>query len=335
MDDCQLPRAGLLFGSWLARRGVLHSRFVLAWVMAGPALLFLVSSSSPASAACSATVTSLSYGSFNVPNGAAVDTTATVNISCSEPGSASSRICVSINDPSIPMTSGGNSLAQNIYKDAARTALFGSYVSSPSGGSEITISGSGSGTVTLYGRVPVNQNVPAGSYSVTMPATNIIVASKASLAVSCQDITNQNASGVTITNLALTASATAQASCSVTATNMDFGSNGFLTTAKDATSSISLRCTINQPFTVGLNGGNASASNPTQRKMSKGAEQITYGLYRDAGRTQPWGSTINTDTAAGTGSGTSQSLTVYGRVPAQATPSPGTYSDTVVVTVTY
>jgi spore coat protein U-like protein len=38
---------------------------------------------------------------------------------------------------------------------------------------------------------------------------------------------------------------------------------------------------------------------------------------------------------SGTGSGSGQALTVYGRVGSQTTPSPGAYSDSVVVTVTY
>ena len=92
---------------------------------------------------------------------------------------------------------------------------------------------------------------------------------------------------------------------------------------------------MSAPYTVALNGGNDAATDPTLRKMSKGAEKITYGLYRDAARTQPWGSTSGTNTVAGTGSGLAQSLTVYGRVPVQATPSPGAYADTIVVTLTY
>ena len=40
-------------------------------------------------------------------------------------------------------------------------------------------------------------------------------------------------------------------------------------------------------------------------------------------------------TLGGTGTAATQSIPVYGRVPAQATPPPGTYSDTVVATVTY
>jgi spore coat protein U-like protein len=69
--------------------------------------------------------------------------------------------------------------------------------------------------------------------------------------------------------------------------------------------------------------------------MSQASQNITYGLYRDSARAQPWGDSAGTNTAAGTGSGLAQTVTVYGRVPAQTTPSPGTYSDTVVVTISY
>ncbi len=66
-----------------------------------------------------------------------------------------------------------------------------------------------------------------------------------------------------------------------------------------------------------------------------GGATIGYTLYRDAARTQLWGTTTGADTFAGTGAGVAQSVTVYGRVPAQATPAPGVYADTVNVTVTY
>jgi len=38
---------------------------------------------------------------------------------------------------------------------------------------------------------------------------------------------------------------------------------------------------------------------------------------------------------AGTGTGAAQNLTVYGRIPASQFPGAGSYSDTVVVTLTY
>ena len=51
--------------------------------------------------------------------------------------------------------------------------------------------------------------------------------------------------------------------------------------------------------------------------------------------TQPGAFPFGTNTLAGTGTGLAQSATVYGRIPPQATPSPGTYNDTIVVTLTY
>ena len=67
-----------------------------------------------------------------------------------------------------------------------------------------------------------------------------------------------------------------------------------------------------------------------------GANSVTYGLYKDAARSTGWGSSIvSGETVSGTGTGSAQALTVYGRVPPQSTPPPGTYSDVVVVTVTY
>jgi spore coat protein U-like protein len=62
---------------------------------------------------------------------------------------------------------------------------------------------------------------------------------------------------------------------------------------------------------------------------------VTYGLYRDAARSLAWGATTGVNTASGTGTGTTQTLTVYGRVAPQTTPKAGTYTDTIVATVTY
>ena len=69
--------------------------------------------------------------------------------------------------------------------------------------------------------------------------------------------------------------------------------------------------------------------------MTKGSESVLYGLYRDNSRAQPWGSTNGADTVSGTGNGFAQPNSVFGRVSAQATPSPGVYQDTVVATVNY
>ncbi|MBY8917086.1 spore coat U domain-containing protein [Nitratireductor sp. L1-7-SE] len=127
------------------------------------------------------------------------------------------------------------------------------------------------------------------------------------------------------------------AECLVTsATDLDFGTEGIIASNIDQTSTISVQCTDGTPYNVGLGAGAGSGATVTNRLMTGPASAtIGYALYRDSGRTQNWGETVGTDTVAGTGNGNVQAITVYGRVPAQATPGVGTYTDSVTVTVTY
>ena len=131
--------------------------------------------------------------------------------------------------------------------------------------------------------------------------------------------------------------------CNVSTQAVDFGNASLLTGNIDATGTISARCTNGSPFSIGLdNGANASSG---QRRMRRGATSsyVSYNLYTDSGRSSAW-STSGSGTVCsgganscvlGTGDATSHDFTVYGRVPAQASPAPGLYSDAVVVTVTY
>ena len=121
----------------------------------------------------------------------------------------------------------------------------------------------------------------------------------------------------------------------VSATTVNFGSQGILSSNKDAQGTLTVQCSSTLPYTVSLDGGSSSATDPTLRKMTFSGSNITYGLYRDAARSLPWGNTVGVNTTSGTGTGLSQAQTVYGRVAAQTTPKPGAYSDTIVVTVGY
>jgi spore coat protein U-like protein len=128
-----------------------------------------------------------------------------------------------------------------------------------------------------------------------------------------------------------------QAECKLTSTtDLAFGTTGVIQTAVNATGTIGVQCTNTTPYNIGLNAGTGSGATVSARKMTSGSgSTITYDIYRDTARTQVWGDTVNSNTLAGTGNGAVQTHTVYGRVPAQATPAPGSYSDTVTVTVTY
>ena len=117
-------------------------------------------------------------------------------------------------------------------------------------------------------------------------------------------------------------------------TDLDFGTSGLLNAAVDATATISLRCTENASYDIGLDGG--GTGDTSARQMSDGSgNTVDYQMYQDAARTVAWGNVVGTDTKSGTGTGVDDSHTIYGRVPAQATPPAGTYTDTVTVTVTY
>ncbi len=67
----------------------------------------------------------------------------------------------------------------------------------------------------------------------------------------------------------------------------------------------------------------------------QGGQLVQYELYRMCCQQSALGNTPGTDTVNGIGIGIMLNSTVYGRVPVQATPSAGTYNDTITVTVTY
>ena len=297
--------------------------------------------------ACTFTNTGLDWGNINLAAGTAFDLTGTFRATCTGIASRTVRVCPNFNNGSGGanangseryMLNGVNQLRYNIYRKAARTTVWGSrtWGKPPTPPTvDVALSGAGTGTTsqTIWARVLSGQTgLPAGAYSSVFSGTNTQIAYAYSTVGNC------NAIGLTnVTNVPFTAQATYGGACTVSATNLDFGSHGVLDTATNASNAVSVTCTSGTAYTVSLSGGDVAAVDPTQRMMSDAAdtEFITYGIYRDVARTLPWGSTIGTNTVAATGSGAAQAHTAYGRVPAQATPSPQTYTDTIVVTVTY
>ena len=128
--------------------------------------------------------------------------------------------------------------------------------------------------------------------------------------------------------------ATATTTFSVTATNLAFGA--YTTAQVDNTSTISVTCTKGTTYNVGLDAGTSAGATVTTRKMTgPGGDTLAYALYQDSARTINWGNTVSTDTVIGTGNGSAQTLTVYGRVPAGQFVTPGAYTDTITATITY
>jgi spore coat protein U-like protein len=129
---------------------------------------------------------------------------------------------------------------------------------------------------------------------------------------------------------------TIAASCGiVSAPTLTFTNPGALTANVDAQSTLVVQCTNTTPYNIGLDAGAGSGATVTTRKMTSGGVTVSYSLYTDINRTTVWGNTVGTNTVSQTGNGQNQSFTIYGRAPPQNAPAPGTYTDTINVTVTY
>jgi len=136
------------------------------------------------------------------------------------------------------------------------------------------------------------------------------------------------------TSAAFTVTATVQTTCSIAANNLNFG--GYTGVQLDSTTTLTATCSNGVPYTVGLNAGVSTGATVTTRKMKgPGSDLLAYSLFRDAARTLNWGVTVGADTVAGTGTGTAQTLTVFGRIPASQFVGPGAYADTITATLTF
>lgn len=136
-------------------------------------------------------------------------------------------------------------------------------------------------------------------------------------------------------------SATVTSACNVTGALLNFGSSIDPLAAGvplDATATLTVTCTNTTPYSVALDAG-ANAGGAAvfgSRAMKSGANTLGYQLYLDNGRSSVWGDgTGGSSAASGTGSGSSQLLTIYGRVPQLSGVVPGSYTDTVTITITY
>jgi len=143
---------------------------------------------------------------------------------------------------------------------------------------------------------------------------------------------NVNAATAT-SSFAVSASVTAN--CTISAGTLAFGAyDPVVANASanlDQTSTISVACTKGATASVALdNGSNFSGG----RRMKSGTTDfLGYEMYSDSGRATVWNSTAPVAYTAT--SKAASSLTVYGRVAAGQDVPAGSYSDTVIATVTF
>jgi len=126
-------------------------------------------------------------------------------------------------------------------------------------------------------------------------------------------------------------------SATVAPTGVAFGA--FTQKATTGTISVIYTGTGNANVTLALSAGGSGSFGG--RKMSHGTATLTYNLYQDSAHTIIWGNgagggQILSDRVSFMGvSPLTKNYTVFGLLPAQGQTAPGTYLDTIVVTLTF
>ncbi len=149
------------------------------------------------------------------------------------------------------------------------------------------------------------------------------------------------ASASAATNTAdLAVSATVTTTCSISTTPLAFGNyDPVAGTLVDATATVTVACTQGATATVtlgqGAHAGGGSTNDAPVRRMTSGANALSYALYSDSGRQTVWGNSALTGVGYTAPSNAPNVMTVYGRIGANQNIPAGTYTDTVVATVTF
>ncbi|MEJ5989617.1 spore coat U domain-containing protein [Ramlibacter sp. PS3R-8] len=130
--------------------------------------------------------------------------------------------------------------------------------------------------------------------------------------------------------------------------SLGFGSYDFFSPApNDSLANVTVSCsrdggpqnnTLLMRVDQGLNGASVNARR--LRHTGGSGDTLAYGLYRDVGRTNAWGTTDSVDTLSvnlsiSNNSTALATFIIYGRIPAGQDVSAGTYRDTVGVTLIY
>ncbi|SMC08814.1 Csu type fimbrial protein [Nitratiruptor tergarcus] len=141
------------------------------------------------------------------------------------------------------------------------------------------------------------------------------------------------------TTTTLQVSATVPEAVTITAHNLDFGTGSY-TQETTATTTIEVTVANGLNYLIGIGSSNGQ---PDSRCFNTGGScLLEYELYQDDAYTQLWGDSCTSagthsgTCVNGTGTGSAQTYTVYGKLFGIPSLVPaGTYTDTLTVTVVY
>lgn len=280
--------------------------------------------------------TDLDYGAAPLPIGPGTTTTQTTTVQCTGQGhdrGTSVRVCLGLVDTTSPrrMLNGTSAVTHRIYRDPAHAQEINFNTVNAERIFTIPDTGNPSqtATLTLYGRLQGSTPGPVAGLYTESPTAAM---GSGPTTLGCDAIP-------ATTTFSFLSSTRITSSCSISANDLSFGTVNLLASNVDATTTIGLNCTANEPWTVRLNGGTVTG-NVAARRMGLGGSApgaVDYQLRHTGANGPLWGDgTGGTSTLTGTGTGASQNITLYGRVPGgQPAPAVGTYSDTVTATVEF
>ena len=305
------------------------------------ALLFFSVSADAQS--CNFTITDINFGSINVSVGGAPSTTGTFTANCTGAPNSTITICPNIGEGTGGSTSGSprlltngpRSLPFNLFQTSG--PIWGSYVWPYAPRPPIlslTLNGSGSGALTetinaqLTGILAL---ASAGMHQSVYSAQHTLIDYGYAPTQSCAVVSARAA------RAPFRVSAMNNNSCNISTTSMSFGTRTDLNSVQTASNQISVTCTNGVKYSLGLSNGSNGGTSPSNRFVANAAssQKIIYGIYQNSSLTQQWGSTAGADVISGTATGLTQVYNAYGQIPVQLTPLGGSYSDTVVITLTY
>lgn len=141
------------------------------------AMLGLIVSGQSMASQCSVVTTAMSFGGYDPLSPLPTATTSTISVTCQTPDRFPQLVTLQLSPgnsgtPAQRFLSGvgGGTLLYNIYLDAGMGQVLGDG-SAGSVTPSNQLSRSTPWTLTLYGRIPPLQNVPAGLYSDSLTAT--------------------------------------------------------------------------------------------------------------------------------------------------------------------
>ena len=122
---------------------------------------------------CSVSANPLAFGSYDPTATAPLDAATTLSVLCT----VGTSFTVGLNAGTAPgatvttrqMTNGASALSYALYQSAARTTIWGNTPGTNTPPPTTALATPTS--LTVYGRVPASQNVPAGGYSDTITVT--------------------------------------------------------------------------------------------------------------------------------------------------------------------